>query len=148
MHSLNTYRPTIEQTRAATMFLHDTRQPHLPFMDTLTVGVPAAPPCHDASKQTIRDVTQTVVNEDCLAYMRTMATQSVAVVVTSPPYNLRKRYSQHSDNMPEAQYLTWQQEAAQEIARLLVPEGHLFLNVGSNSQFPWRCRWPRCMAGT
>lgn len=120
------------------MILHDTRQPHLPFMDTFTLGAPTAPPCNDASEQEIRDVTQTVINEDCLAYMRTMATQSVAVVVTSPPYNLRKRYSQHSDNMPEAQYLAWQEEVAQEIARLLVPEGHLFLNVGSNSQFPWR----------
>jgi site-specific DNA-methyltransferase (adenine-specific) len=40
--------------------------------------------------------------------------------------------------MPEAQYLAWQDEAAQEIARLLMPQGHLFLNVGSNSRFPWR----------
>jgi len=70
--------------------------------------------------------------------MRTMRRQSVAAVVTSPPYNLGKSYSCHNDNMPEAKYLAWQDGVAQEIARLLVPEGHLFLNAGSNSRFPWR----------
>ncbi len=52
------------------MILHDPRQPHLPLMDTLTLGAPTAPPCHDAREQAIRDITQTVINEDCLAYMR------------------------------------------------------------------------------
>jgi site-specific DNA-methyltransferase (adenine-specific) len=81
---------------------------------------------------------QTVINGDCLDYMRTMPDQSVAAVVTSPPYNLGKSYGCHNDKMPEAQYLAWQDEVAQKIARLLMPDGHLFLNVGSNSRFPWR----------
>jgi site-specific DNA-methyltransferase (adenine-specific) len=73
-----------------------------------------------------------------LDYMRTMPDHSVAAAVTSPPYNLGKSYSCHNNNMPEAEYLAWLGEAAQEIARLLMPDGHLFLNVGSNSRFPWR----------
>jgi DNA modification methylase len=81
---------------------------------------------------------QTVINGDCLDHMRTMPSQSVAAVVTSPPYNLGKSYSCHNDNMPEAQYLAWQDEVAQEIVRLLMPKGHLFLNVGWNSKHPMR----------
>jgi site-specific DNA-methyltransferase (adenine-specific) len=68
-------------------------------------------------------LTLTVVNCDSFDYMRTMPDQGVATVVTSPPYNLGKSYSCHNDNMPEAQYLAWQDEVAQEIARLLMPDG-------------------------
>jgi site-specific DNA-methyltransferase (adenine-specific) len=70
--------------------------------------------------------------------MRTMPTQSVAIVVTSPPYNLGKGYSLHKDSMPEADYLAWQGEVAKEISRILRPDGHLFLNVGSDSAHPRR----------
>ena len=45
-----------------------------------------------------------VVCADCLAHMRTMSAHSVSVIVTSPPYNLGKKYSLHNDNMPEDQY--------------------------------------------
>ncbi len=81
---------------------------------------------------------QTVIEGDCLDYMRSMPAQSVAVVVTSPPYNLGKRYSLHDDDMLEADYLTWQGNVAQEIARILKPDGHLFLNIGSDSKHAWR----------
>jgi site-specific DNA-methyltransferase (adenine-specific) len=70
--------------------------------------------------------------------MRTMSAHSVSVVITSPPYNLGKKYSLHNDSMPEDQYLAWQSEVAKEIARILRHDGHLFLNVGSDSQHPWR----------
>jgi site-specific DNA-methyltransferase (adenine-specific) len=59
-------------------------------------------------------------------------------VVTSPPYNLGKRYSRHNDRMNDVEYLDWQGEVAAEIARLLIPSGHLFLNVGWNSAHPER----------
>src|SRR5215831_1400854 len=99
-------------------------------------------PTHAAAPSCVNDeqecATQRMINGDCLDYMRMMPSESVPAVVTSPPYNLGKTYSCHNDNMPEAQYLAWQDEVAQEIARLLMPDGHLFLNVGSNSRFPWR----------
>jgi site-specific DNA-methyltransferase (adenine-specific) len=59
------------------------------------------------------------------------------MVVTSPPYNLGKSYSLHNDSMPEADYLAWQGEVAKEIARVLRPDGHLFLNIGADSKHPW-----------
>jgi site-specific DNA-methyltransferase (adenine-specific) len=81
---------------------------------------------------------QTVIEADCLEYMATMEAGSVAAVVTSPPYNLGKKYASYNDNRPLADYLTDQKKAAAHIARILRPDGHLFLNVGSNSKQPWR----------
>jgi site-specific DNA-methyltransferase (adenine-specific) len=82
--------------------------------------------------------TQTVIDGDCLAYMSTMAAASVAAVVTSPPYNLGKRYSSYNDCRPVEEYLADQNKAAALIARLLKQDGHLFLNVGWNSKHPMR----------
>jgi site-specific DNA-methyltransferase (adenine-specific) len=70
--------------------------------------------------------------------MRTMASGSVAAIVTSPPYNLGKAYASYNDNRPVEEYLTEQGKVAEQVARVLKPGGHLFLNVGSNSQHPWR----------
>jgi site-specific DNA-methyltransferase (adenine-specific) len=81
---------------------------------------------------------QTIHEGDCIACMRRMAPASVAAVITSPPYNLGKSYGVHDDNMPEADYLAWQTQVAKEIARLLKPNGHLFLNVGCNTKHPLR----------
>jgi site-specific DNA-methyltransferase (adenine-specific) len=79
-----------------------------------------------------------ILEGDCIERMRMMPPASIAAVITSPPYNLNKAYNIHKDNMPEQEYLTWQKAVAEEIARLLAPGGHLFLNVGWNSQHPWR----------
>jgi site-specific DNA-methyltransferase (adenine-specific) len=81
---------------------------------------------------------QRIIEGDCLAHMRTMPAQSIDCIVFSPPYNLGKRYSLHNDRMADAAYLDWQGEVAAEVARLLKPQGHLFLNVGWNSKHPER----------
>lgn len=85
-----------------------------------------------------RIIRQTITEGDCLSVMRSMPAQSVDCVVTSPPYNLGKAYSLHNDRMTDAAYLDWQGEVAAEIARLLKPAGHLFLNIGWNSKRPAR----------
>ena len=82
--------------------------------------------------------TQAVVEGDCLAYLRTMAPSSVAAVVTSPPYNFRKQYGTYNDNRPIDEYLAEQGMVAEQVARVLRPDGHVFLNVGWNSDHPWR----------
>ena len=55
---------------------------------------------------------QTVIEGDCVPVMRAMLAQSVAVVVTSPPYNLGKAYSLHNDRMLESEYFAQQGEVA------------------------------------
>jgi site-specific DNA-methyltransferase (adenine-specific) len=82
--------------------------------------------------------TQTIVNVDCLEHMRGIPTGSVDCIVTSPPYNLGKRYSLHNDSMEDGAYLDWQSRVAVEVVRILRPSGHLFLNVGWNSKHPER----------
>jgi hypothetical protein len=70
--------------------------------------------------------------------MRSMPARYVHTELFSPPYNFGKHYSLHNDNMPEAEYLDWQGEVAQDLARLIRPNGHVFLNVGVSSAHPRR----------
>lgn len=81
---------------------------------------------------------QQVHHDDCRTVLQTMATASIDAVVTSPPYNLGKKYSVHDDNMPEWEYLKFMGDVAHELRRVLKPAGHVFLNVGWNSKAPWR----------
>jgi site-specific DNA-methyltransferase (adenine-specific) len=83
-------------------------------------------------------MTQTLITGDCLVVLQTMPEASVDCVVTSPPYNLKKSYTVHDDNMPETAYLVWQGEVAQQLHRVMKPAGHVFLNVGWSSQRPYR----------
>lgn len=59
------------------------------------------------------------------------------VVVTSPPYNLGIRYSTYQDALPRDEYLAWTARWVQAVARVLAPEGSLFLNVGGKPSDPW-----------
>jgi site-specific DNA-methyltransferase (adenine-specific) len=59
------------------------------------------------------------------------------VVVTSPPYNLGTKYRAYDDGIPRADYLQWMGRVAEGIARVLAPEGSVFLNVGSSPRNPW-----------
>src|SRR3989339_134314 len=47
-------------------------------------------------------------NQDCLTGMRQyVETGSVDVLVTSPPYNIGKKYHTYDDTIDRAQYLDW-----------------------------------------
>lgn len=81
--------------------------------------------------------------------MRKMPPESVDVVVTSPPYNLKNStgngmkdgrggkwsraallngYADYDDNMPHDAYVNWQRECLTEMMRLLKPDGAIFYN--------------------
>ena len=75
---------------------------------------------------------------DCLTLLQVMPAASVDAVVTSPPYNLGKKYNVHNDTMPEAAYLAFMGDVARELRRVMKPHGHMFLNVGWNTKHPWR----------
>ena len=81
--------------------------------------------------------------------MRQLPAESVDVVVTSPPYNLKNStgngmkdgrggkwsnaallngYLDHSDNMPHEEYVAWQRACLEEMLRLLKPTGAIFYN--------------------
>ncbi|MGJ8695218.1 MAG: DNA-methyltransferase [Verrucomicrobiaceae bacterium] len=70
-------------------------------------------------------------HQDCLAGMRGMPDHSVDLVVTSPPYNIGINYGAYDDSGDRDHFLTWCQDWATELKRILKPNGSFFLNVGA-----------------
>lgn len=86
---------------------------------------------------------------DCVKIMRQMPKESVDVIVTSPPYNIRNSsgnglkdgrggkwanaslldgYKYHNDNMPHDKYVRWQKLCLNEMMRILRDNGAIFYN--------------------
>jgi site-specific DNA-methyltransferase (adenine-specific) len=74
---------------------------------------------------------------DCLGGMKTIDEKSIDVIVTSPPYNIGKKYKAYHDEKPRDEYLDWIEEVAAESHRILKDEGSFFLNVGGKFTDPW-----------
>jgi site-specific DNA-methyltransferase (adenine-specific) len=74
---------------------------------------------------------------DCLEVFRQLPSHSVDVIVTSPPYNLGIEYSRYQDTLSRSEYLEWTNTWIAAAARVLSPEGSLFLNVGAKPSDPW-----------
>lgn len=99
----------------------------------------------------------TIVHGDALSVLKTFPSESVDIVVTSPPYNLNvgntgkpkrfknsaeKRghyvvdnksycfngYSEHDDGMPYKDYVKWQRSCLRQMLRLVKPDGAIFYN--------------------
>lgn len=91
-----------------------------------------------------------IVCGDTLEVMKSMPDNSIDLVVTSPPYNLKNStgngmkagtktgrwannplqngYTHHDDNMPYPEYVAWQRECLTELMRLLKDTGAIFYN--------------------
>jgi site-specific DNA-methyltransferase (adenine-specific) len=86
---------------------------------------------------------------DAVKTLRKLPAESVGLVVTSPPYNLKNStgngmkdgrggkwssaalingYADHGDNMPHDEYVEWQREVLSEMFRVLRPDGAIFYN--------------------
>src|SRR5689334_18948710 len=74
---------------------------------------------------------------DCLDVFAQLRPQSVDVIVTSPPYNLGIRYNRYQDTLSREDYLEWTNAWVAAAARVLAPDGSLFLNVGAKPSDPW-----------
>ena len=90
-----------------------------------------------------------ILRGDCLKLMRELPAESVDLVVTSPPYNLKNStgngmkdprggkwkgaalvngYSHHHDNMPHDEYVSWQRACMTEMFRVIKNDGAIFYN--------------------
>jgi len=90
-----------------------------------------------------------IICGDCLETMKLMPSNSIDVVVTSPPYNLKNStgngmkdgrggkwanaalvngYSNYDDNMPHDEYVSWQRDCLAEMFRLIKDDGAIFYN--------------------
>lgn len=80
---------------------------------------------------------QRVIQGDCVQIMKGMLSESVDVVVTSPPYNIGLPYHQYQDDLPTDSYLGWLLTVFEQVKRVLKHNGSLFLNVGFTCKQPW-----------
>jgi modification methylase len=98
----------------------------------------------------IRNFLNKIICGDTLEVMRQMPDESVDLVVTSPPYNLKNStgngmkagtktgrwannplqngYAHHNDEMPHDEYVAWQRDCLTEAMRLLKDTGAIFYN--------------------
>jgi len=100
-------------------------------------------------EKNINDFLNRIICGDAVSTMRKMPSESVGLIVTSPPYNLKNStgngmkdgrggkwataallegYSDHGDDMPHDEYVVWQRECLAEMYRLLTPDGAIFYN--------------------
>lgn len=91
----------------------------------------------------------TIICGDSVEVMRNFPAESVDLIVTSPPYNLKNStgngmkdgrggkwrnaalvngYSHHDDCMPHWEYVRWQRECLTEMMRILKLDGAIFYN--------------------
>ena len=67
---------------------------------------------------------------DSLRIMRTLPAESVNLVITSPPYALRRKKSY--GNVGEGEYIEWFRPFATEIHRILTKNGSFVLDLGGS----------------
>ncbi len=76
--------------------------------------------------------TYTLYQGDCLEVLPTLESESVDLVVTSPPYNLGMDYEK---KLLEENYFTFIEQTLKEIYRVLKPSGRICWNIIH------QCRW-------
>jgi predicted methyltransferase len=68
-----------------------------------------------------------IIEGDCLEVMASrIPDASIDMVVTSPPYNLNLAYSLYDDTRAEREYVDWLVGVANQIKRVLKPQGSFF----------------------
>jgi site-specific DNA-methyltransferase (adenine-specific) len=74
---------------------------------------------------------------DCLEGMRLIEDKFVDIIVTSPPYNIGKKYNGYNDEKPRTEYLESMEKVAKVSKRILKDKGSFFLNIGGKFTDPW-----------
>jgi site-specific DNA-methyltransferase (adenine-specific) len=83
-----------------------------------------------------KDEKTTLYNSDCLSALGTIGQETVDVTITSPPYNLNKKYKSYKDKLPLQEYVEWIANVSKEINRVLKKDGSYFLNIGYQNTNP------------
>ena len=98
---------------------------------------------------TIDEIKNSFICGDALQEMKKIPDESVDLIITSPPYNLKNStgnglkngtcgkwsnaalingYSTYDDNMPYDEYIQWQRDCLNEMMRLIHDDGAIFYN--------------------
>lgn len=78
-----------------------------------------------------RDSEVMMATQDNLSFMRSLPSNSIKLIVTSPPYNIGKSYEKRSSL---ESYVKDQAQVISECVRLLHPEGSICWQVGNHVQ--------------
>lgn len=100
-------------------------------------------------KEVIEPFTDRLIVGDALKTMRTIPSNSIGLILTSPPYNIKNStgnglkngkggkwsnarlingYKDYGDCMPHEQYVAWQRECISEMLRIISKDGAIFYN--------------------
>jgi len=74
---------------------------------------------------------------DCLKGLELLDTDSIDVVVTSPPYNIGIQYNSYEDKRTRQDYLDWLEKIAVSCKRVMKDDASFFLNIGGTLTDPW-----------
>lgn len=76
---------------------------------------------------------------DCLKGMGEIKNQNIKIdaIVTSPPYNIGKKYSKYDDKVERKKYLEWMLDISNKIYDVMDNETSFFLNIGSIPKDQW-----------
>ena len=66
-----------------------------------------------------------------------LESNSVDVVVTSPPYNIGINYGAYDDTISRGEYLDWLENVARRVKVILKDDGSFFLNIGGKPSDPY-----------
>lgn len=80
---------------------------------------------------------QKIIQGDCLAVLKDMPSQSIDLVITSPPYNIGTSYKTYEDRRPRDAYLGWLVDIARQLSRVMRDDASFFLNIGGTNSDPW-----------
>lgn len=75
-----------------------------------------------------RDFDILIANNDILEFLKTVPSETVKLVITSPPYNIGKPYE---NPLEFEEYLKWQENVVKECVRILKPDGSICWEVGN-----------------
>lgn len=91
------------------------------------------------SDSTERGVIETnkIYLQDCIKFMKEWSGRKIDAIVTSPPYNFNKKYSQYKDNKERQDYINWMGEVAKCSKEVLANNGSFFLNIVGKPTDPW-----------
>ena len=68
-----------------------------------------------------------IYNEDCVAGMKKIKSESVDIIICDPPYNIGKDFGNDSDKQKMDDYLLWCDSWITECLRILKPQGTLYI---------------------
>ncbi len=143
---LKTAEPETDSANDVRVIVSD--DPRRPYV-IHTPEDPRLLPNHESQNAELAPWLGTFHAGDCIELMGRMPAESVDVIVTSPPYNIKNStgnglkngsggkwpkaelingYDGHNDAMPHDEYVRWQRECLKAMMRVLKDDGAIFYN--------------------